>query len=353
MRLDGETWAAVPGASQTYSTTVEPNGSVTVPIGMTLDGMLADTPAVRLQIGLAGVDFVGGQARKTYEEFAGPAITCPPVTGIAGKENYKVVLGDTLARVATLTKTSVEDLAGANGLGADSPLIIGQALTIPKTAVKPATTTTSGPATRGTVAPGEPSSRSTRQPAGRTTPTPTDEAAVEETATPTPTEEATKTRTADAVTTTVAGGEPPADPTGGEPSGGGLEDMLLPLGMGLVGIFVIGASGLGIFMMIRRLRAGGGGRPAVPAAAGIAGIPAAAPAAVAPPVQQQPVAKKAGTKENPAAIPLTGDMKDLLGLERNRSAVAKAFAPEPEAVAPSSQLLSEARELARILGRTA
>jgi hypothetical protein len=44
-------------------------------------------------------------------------------------------------------------------------------------------------------------------------------------------------------------------------------------------------------------------------------------------------------------------MRDLLGIERNRTPVAAAFVPDPDAVVSGDELLSDARELARSLGR--
>lgn len=347
-RLDGGAWILVDGLRQTFSTTIEPGASVSIPLTFPLAGMVADTPAVRIEALLTAIDFVAGQARRTQESAAGPAMDCPPAPGAPGKEKYTVALGDTLASVANAHKVSAEELAAANGLDVAARLLIGQSLTIPKTAVKPVTTTTSGSSRRGTVAPGEPVVRPTKTPSPTAEPTATEE----------PTPKATKTAIPGATTgsgsepSNPGGGQGPGDgDPAGESSGGGVAAMLVPVGLGLVAIFVAGGSALGAVLLLRKLR----GRPRGPANAP-AGMAAAAPSAMPP---QQPVpappaqTKKPGTREDPAAIPLSGDMRDLLGIERNRTAVAKAFVPDPAAVAPGRAILEEAREVARALGRVA
>jgi LysM repeat protein len=347
-RLDGGAWIAVDGLQQTFSTTIEPGASVSIPVTFPLAGMVADTPAVRIEASLTAIDFVAGQARRTQESAIGPAVECPPAPGTPGKEKYTVALGDTLASVANAHRVNVEDLAAANGLDGGARLVIGQSLSIPKTAIKPVTTATSGSSGRGTIAPGEPVVRPTKTPSPTAEPTATEE----------PTPRATKTAIPGAATgsssepSTPAGGQGPGDgDPAGESSGGGMAAMLVPVGLGLVAIFVAGGSALGAVFLLRKLRS----RPRGPANAP-AGMAAAAPAALPP---QQPVpapaaqTKKPGTREDPAAIPLSGDMRDLLGIERNRTAVAKAFVPDPAAVAPGRAILEEARELARALGRVA
>jgi LysM repeat protein len=357
----GGAWTRHAGASQTYSTSISAYGSVTVPASFGLTGIPADATAVRAEMVLSGTDFVAGQARRTHEEASSPSVTCSPVTGAAAKDGtYKVVLGDTMARVAATTKTSVADLAAANGLSEDATLSVGQALMVPKSAVKPATTPARGGSQPArTIAAGEPEPKPSKTPVARPTPTPEDEERAPVEGQGQETAEAADEETTEAAgpvnTPPVQGdGDPGTEETA---ASGGLSSLVKPAGMGIAVILLLGGGGYAAYRYVRRRgqRAGSVPRAAV---GGIAGLnpaaplpPAAPPPGATAPLPAPPQPNRNATREAPAAIPLSGDMRDLLGIERNRTPVAAAFVPDPDAVVSGDELLLDARELARSLGR--
>lgn len=354
---DGAAWIQHAGTDQVFSTTVESGGLVTIPFTFSLAGIPTDVTLVRAEIELEGIQFVAGQASRTSEVLVTGATVCPAGTpGSLTKDGlYAAVLGDSLAAISERTNSPLADMLAANGLSEGDRIYVGQTLLLPRAAVKPAATKTAAPAsTRGSVAPGTPAAAantSTRTPVVTNTPTPK--------ATPTATASDTKTPVAagpvSASPTTADGSPtPPVDGPANEKS---LLELLLPIAVGGAGIASLGVSSFLAFVVFRRWRAGGGwgkagaGQPAAAAAGPASSQPALAQPAPKPAVA--PAAKKGGSLENPAAIPLNGELGDLLGLDRPRSQVARLFVPDPEKIDPSTAILDEARGLAGQLRQVA
>lgn len=352
---DGSAWVQHPGTDQVFSTLVESGGFVTIPFTFALAGIPADTSLVRAEIELEGIEFVGGQSRRTSDVLVTGATVCPAGTpGSVSKDGlYTAVLGDTLAAISGRTASPMADMLAANGLSEDSRIYVGQTLLVPRAAVKPATTkTASAVTTRGSVVAGTPASSGTaRTPVVTTTPTPKS----------TPTATATGTKSPVVAAPVAASVSPTADPTPGPGSESpaskkSLLSMLLPVLIGAAGIAALGVSSFLAFVVFRRWHAGGGwGKGSAPQA-GVAATAASSQPALSQPAPKLPIspsAKTGGSIDNPAAIPLNGELGDLLGLDRPRSQVARLFVPDPEIVEPGEVILDQARGLAGQLRRVA
>lgn len=110
-------------------------------------------PAAAGQAAAAAPDVVTASAAKTAAQtHEAPAALSAPAKAPAKSQpesasaTYTVVAGDTLTRIATGHKTTVEAIEQANGIGSNSALRIGQVLKIP---AKPGTAS----ARQGTTAP--------------------------------------------------------------------------------------------------------------------------------------------------------------------------------------------------------
>lgn len=355
---DGSAWVQHSGTDQVFSTTVESGGFVTIPFTFPLVGIPTDTTLVRAEIALDGIQFVGGQASRTTDVLVTGATVCPGgIPGSVSKDGlYLAVLGDTVTDIAQRSNSPLPDMLAANGLSEGSRIYVGQTLLVPRPAVKPAATKTTAPVTtRGSVVSGTPAaSASTRTPVVTNTPTPK--------TTPTASATGTKSPVVAAPVAASVSPTPGSDATPGPADdsaagSGSLLGMLIPIAVGAAGIASLGVSSFLAFVVFRRWRAGSGwgragGAPAAMAAAGaVSSQPALAQPAPKAPIALPP--KKGGSLDNPAAIPLNGELGDLLGLDRPRSQVARLFVPDPESIEPGEVILDQARGLASQLRQVA